>query len=72
MNLYVGKEVMVFDDKLFGKSGDSKSDSFYRKAVILKIDPRVWKNKSQLADVKFLHDNRVSKGHFSDMFKEIV
>jgi hypothetical protein len=55
--------VMVFDPQLWEQNGgDSKNDNFYREAYI--INANHGSGKEIIVDVYFLHDNRVSRGHF--------
>lgn len=74
LKLYEGKDVMVFDNQLWtANGGDSKTDSFMRKAKILKLyshDDDKYGNV-QFGDVQFEHDGRESKGHYSHLFEEV-
>lgn len=64
-DLYVGKQVMVFDARLWDKNGgDHKTDTFYRKATIVAL----W---AYLADVKFEHDGRISESHYIRGMQEV-
>lgn len=61
----VGYVVMVFDNLLWTQNGgDSETDNFFREASVLRIYP-------PLADVQFLHDGRLSKGHFISGIRDI-
>lgn len=76
--VFTGKIVMVFDPRLWEENGgDSKTDSFFREATILKIYEEnlspsrlTWQHPQVLADIKFCHDGRISKGHFTDGMEE--
>lgn len=65
--VYRGKFVLAFDGDLWTKNGgDHKTDTFYRKAKVLKI----YKERGRvLADIEFEHSKRISPGHFVDCFK---
>lgn len=78
-NLYNGKAVMVYDHQLWLKNGgDSKTDTFMRKATIVNMYTEFDNTKHLaeqkyspvLVDVKFEHDGRISKGHFANGIKE--
>lgn len=86
-NIYPGKTVMVFDWTLWQKNGgDSKTDSFFRKALVLKVYPdhqsdaeltekKVYDHPYHprlLAIVRFEHDGRESGGHFVTAMKECL
>ncbi len=67
---YPGLQLMVFDPKLWdANGGDSETDSFMRKAKIVKVHMNM--NGELLIDVIFEHDGRTSKSHFANMTEEI-
>lgn len=72
--LYVGKVVMVFDAELWRKNrGDSETDTFMRKATVLKLHSQTEMFESALVDyvdVRFEHDGRISKSHFPNTIEE--
>lgn len=74
--LFTGKIVMVFDPRLWdANGGDSKTDTFFREAEVLKIYPEnvygwTMRMPRTLVDVRFLHDDRISRGHFGDGIEE--
>lgn len=87
MQVYAGKEVMVFDSRLWrANGGDSKTgDDFFRKATILKvyseeeldnphgIPKKKWQIRVPMTmiDVRFEHDGYISKAHFAKDTKDI-
>jgi hypothetical protein len=66
---YKGLLIMVFDPVLWDRNGgDSKTDSFMRKAEVQKV---YMSEGALFVDVVFEHDGRLSKGHYANMTEEI-
>lgn len=66
-HISVGYVVMVFDNLLWERNGgDSRTDDFFREASVLHVYPELG-----LANVRFLHDGRISNGHFISGIKDI-
>lgn len=63
------KTALVFDPILWGGRDVGDNSQFYKEAEILReyTDDR----GRELVDVRFLHDDRVSYGHFADGLKPV-
>ncbi len=62
----VGDQVIVFDPKLWGGKDSGDNSQFFKEATVCEIDPP---GRDQTAVVKFHHDGRRSRGHFTNAFK---
>ncbi len=62
----IGDRYKVFDPILWGGKDSGNNNRFFKAAIILEIDPP---GPRQTAVVKFDHDNRTSRGHFTDGFQ---
>jgi hypothetical protein len=78
MNLHVGETILAFDDIAWQKNGgDSKTDDFYRPAIIGKVYIKMPRSGPMpistpvLVDVEFVKSGRVSKGIMATSLKEV-
>jgi hypothetical protein len=62
----VGEIHVVFDPVVWGGKDKDRNLHCYRRARIERLYTSRY--NEQLADVTFLHDNRVSHGHFTQYF----
>ena len=65
----IGPRKLVYDAGLWGGRDQGDNSQFYKTAVILSeyVDSR----GRLLADVRFDHDGRVSRGHFVDAMRDV-
>lgn len=64
---------LVFDPKLWGGKDKGDNSQFWKEAEILRTyhrPPSAYSSGGELADVRFLHDGRTSRGHFTNCMKE--
>jgi hypothetical protein len=77
-NLQIGDVAIVFDSKLWGGRDNREGNSwYYKEATVLSVyrtpnDPMRFSYGDVVADVRFHHDGRVSKGHFVDMMNKEI
>lgn len=64
-----GTIMSVFDSKLWNGRDVGDNSQFWKPAEILKTYKT--DNGEDVADVRFQHDGRTSKGHFIDGMKEV-
>jgi len=62
-----GDVKLVFDAKLWAGKDVGDNSQFYKEATILNMS-----DDGKLADVRFHHSNRVSRGHFTYGMKELL
>ena len=61
-------KIRVFDNLAWSRQGDvGNNDCFYREAEVLQA--RVSRDHEVLLDVRFLHNGRVSRGHFAHLIR---
>jgi len=69
-----GTHVEVFDNSLYKNDLLTPSSVTLKEAVVVcrygKVSTLGWRYPD-LVDVQFLHDGRISKGHFTDMVREL-
>ena len=71
---HIDDRVLVFDNKLWREAGGDVGDNsqFWKEATILYVGftDDVWRD--EIATVRFDHDGRISRGHFTNGMKEIA
>lgn len=65
----VGDKCLVFDTKLWNRKDVGDNSQFFKEATILEIDSP---GRDQTAVVKFDHDERISRGHFTSMISSLT
>jgi hypothetical protein len=60
---------LVFDAKLWNGKDSGNNSQFWRQAEILCLDH--YDEREQTATVRFLHNNRISRGHFISAMREV-
>lgn len=67
MKVEVGKNYLVFDTKLWRGKDVGDNSQFWKRAKVVRI--YFSDDKERLADVRFSHDKRLSRGHYVNLFK---
>lgn len=61
---------LVFDKKLWGgRDHPDGNERYWKAADILELD--VTEHGEEVATVRFHHDGRISRGHFTDGMREV-
>jgi hypothetical protein len=60
---------LVFDAKLWNGKDVGDNSRFWKPAEIIELDH--YDEREQTATVRFLHNNRISRGHFISAMREI-
>lgn len=68
-NIEVGARVRVFDPRLFKNDYETPLDKTMQSATVLR---RYFYKGQEVADVRFDHDGRESKGHFTWFIKHLT